>query len=443
MSALSTVFKDGINSRVNNRVYDVVIVGAGPAGSALAISLATAGWHVLLVERERLPRHKVCGEFLSPEAQGTLSALGIDPLIRALAPVNLSGAQVTTASGRTIDLEMQGQAWGISRYALDAALAAAAEESGAEVQCETTVTHCTELKTTHLVRLRRRQKAANAHKEIQKKAQQKVLENATEETEKETEQEGGGSTSVECRAVVLACGRHGMPAIDAQSVPLQSAQAANTTPPNRTAARNSYVGIKCHFADVAMPKQVELYLFAGGYIGINNVEDGNANVCALASYDAFARGGRSPRALIEAAAQWNPAFGERLHQAYALPETECSVAPVNSWRAVSPWDQVPHIGDTAAMIPPLCGDGMAMALRSAELCAALLDGYLRNHYSWHQMGREYSRQWHKEFDQRLRVGRWLEAMLLSAPTADLLLRVGAILPSVANYLVRATRGANS
>src|SRR5579872_5695246 len=57
---------------------DALIVGGGPAGSALAIALARAGRSVVLLERETGPHHKVCGEFLSGEAVLHLSALEID-----------------------------------------------------------------------------------------------------------------------------------------------------------------------------------------------------------------------------------------------------------------------------------------------------------------------------------------------------------------------------
>ena len=52
--------------------YDLIIIGAGPAGTAAAISAARRGASVLLLERGRFPRHKVCGEFVSAESLGLL-----------------------------------------------------------------------------------------------------------------------------------------------------------------------------------------------------------------------------------------------------------------------------------------------------------------------------------------------------------------------------------
>ncbi len=385
--------------------YDVMIVGAGPAGSSMAAWLAGQGWRVLLVERDHLPRHKVCGEFLSPEALNTLRAQGLHETVAALDPVPLQGATLTAQSGRTLHVKIPGQAWGISRYALDAALATRAQQQGAALWTGTTVTSWQHVDGGMVVQVRRRGDAAL--------------------------QEHDQPCSVQTRALVMACGRHGSATLLMQHRPRRK----------DNPARHASVGIKCHFANVVMPAQTELYLFAGGYIGINPVEKGYANVCALASYDTFARAGRSPQALIEAAARWNPAFTARLADAHAMPQTQCSVAPVDSRRGASVWAGLPLLGDTAAMIPPLCGDGMAMALRSAHLCAPLLDAYLRAACSWSGLGESYRRLWHREFDRRLRIGRLLETLLLSPRTTDLLFSVGARIPALADYFVRATRGA--
>src|SRR5438128_8398572 len=60
---------------VITRMYDLIIIGAGPAGSSAAITAARSGARVLLLERGRFPRHKVCGEFVSAESLDLLSSL--------------------------------------------------------------------------------------------------------------------------------------------------------------------------------------------------------------------------------------------------------------------------------------------------------------------------------------------------------------------------------
>ena len=163
-----------------------------------------------------------------------------------------------------------------------------------------------------------------------------------------------------------------------------------------------------------MPNRVEVYLFAGGYVGINPVEAGAANVCLLASYDAFAKAERNPAAMFAAIARQNDAFGERLAGARLLEETLCTVGAVDTGRPSRPWNGVACLGDTATMIPPLCGDGMAMALQSAALCIPYADAYLRNEIDLSAWQSGYAQAWHAAFDGRLRTGRALQAMLNSA-----------------------------
>ncbi len=58
------------------RPYDVGVIGAGPAGSAAATGLASASWHVLLIDKAVFPRDKVCGDLLSPRSLAVLDTLG-------------------------------------------------------------------------------------------------------------------------------------------------------------------------------------------------------------------------------------------------------------------------------------------------------------------------------------------------------------------------------
>jgi flavin-dependent dehydrogenase len=384
--------------------YDAVVIGAGPAGSAAAAALAAQGWRVLLVERERYPRHKVCGEFLSPEAQSTLRGLGLYSATAALTPVRLDAVQIISSHGVRLRRPLPGEAWGVSRYQLDAALADAAAAQGADVWMGTTAVSRVQQGEHVEVRLRRQ------------------------------DQDGPqGRTDVQARTVIMAYGRRSLPGLSSQSA------GDNGRLPLR------YVGVKRHYTVAGegggMPPQVELYLFPGGYAGLNPVEGGRINLCLLASYNAFAAAGRSLDGMINRAAAGNRALAQRLAQAQPVAGSECAVAPVDTGRPAVSWDGAANLGDAAVMLPPLCGDGMAMALRSAELCAPLADAYLRGTLSLPGWADAYQRLWTAEFGPRVAVGRWLQSRLAGRGLlADLLLATGVLMPPLADYLIHATRG---
>ncbi len=370
---------------------DVVVIGAGLAGSSVAHQLARQGWDVLLLERDHFPRHKVCGEFLSPESQKSLQVMALYDTVVALDPSLVNYAKIVSRRGVSITMPLPGCAWGISRYALDRALATAAQQQGVQFKSGTTVRGYTQADGEYTVQLRAE----------------------------------SGESSVRARAVIAACGRHTQAGL----------------PPNTriTSDQQRYVGVKCHFDQVNMPAQVELFMFPGGYAGINSVEGGRVNVCLLTSYAAFAQAGKRADSLIAAAAQWNPTLGERLAGGRCLPETAAVVAPVDTYRPAVPWTDIACLGDTAVMIPPLCGDGMAMALRSAELCAPLAHEFLSGSHSLSAWADKYSAVWHAEFQQRLRLGRLLQKLLSAPLVSDFAVGVGRIVPSLATYLVNATR----
>lgn len=379
-------------------VRDVVVVGAGPAGSAAATALAQRGWDVLLLERDHFPRHKVCGEFLSPEAQETLRMLRLHSAVAALTPVALTHATVTTQRGQTTRMSLPGPAWGVSRFAMDEALATAACEHGVDLWSGILVKEFTTVDNEYVIHLQTR--------------------STTEQTPRYSQ--------VKSRALIIACGRHSA-----------SALPPHPTPHNRPLA----VGIKCHYVDVVMPAQVELFFFPGGYAGINPIEDGRVNLCLLLSYDAFRRTGQSVAGTLAAIMAWNPALGQRLAGGRALAESICTVAPVDTGRPAAPWSDVACLGDAAVMLPPLCGDGMAMALRSAELCAPLAEAFLRQELTLEGWAAHYQQAWQAEFTQRVRTGRFLQQMLAVPLLADLMIGLGRLAPPLATYFVKATRGA--
>lgn len=205
---------------------------------------------------------------------------------------------------------------------------------------------------------------------------------------------------VRARLVILAAGRHS-----------RLTQTAIDGPSTGTADTGSqhYVGIKCHYEQVELPKQVALYLIDGGYGGINPIENGRANFCMLVTYEAFQQQGKSPVGMLDAVCEQHPPLEDSLRPGRLIPETLKTVAAVNTSQPSAPWRGAPCVGDAAAMITPLCGDGMAMALRSAEFCAPLADSFLRQGISEAELATAYSQRWHSEFDRRLRIGRLLQS----------------------------------
>src|SRR3982750_2887080 len=84
--AYSAIFSSRLRCRVMNS-YDIIVIGAGPAGSTAALLLARAGWSVAVVEKSEFPRRKVCGEFISAPALSLLARSGvIDEILARAGP---------------------------------------------------------------------------------------------------------------------------------------------------------------------------------------------------------------------------------------------------------------------------------------------------------------------------------------------------------------------
>src|SRR5687767_15794001 len=116
----------------------IVIVGAGPAGSSLAIRLAGAGFETTLIERERFPRHKLCGEFISPECLSHFEELGVLEGMLAAGGERIYETHFYDRRGRGFAVpsgafEGVGYALSLSRSEMDVRLLTRARESGVNV----------------------------------------------------------------------------------------------------------------------------------------------------------------------------------------------------------------------------------------------------------------------------------------------------------------------
>jgi hypothetical protein len=115
----------------------ISIVGGGPAGASAAIAARLGGSAVEIVEKSKFPRHKVCGEFFSPEIAKDLGGLGLWDSFTALAPARIRRMQLHFAR-RSKTCLLPEPAWGLSRYGFDAMLLERAVALGAELVREST-----------------------------------------------------------------------------------------------------------------------------------------------------------------------------------------------------------------------------------------------------------------------------------------------------------------
>jgi flavin-dependent dehydrogenase len=299
----------------------IIVAGGGLAGAAAATSLAQAGRDVTLIERETAPHDKICGDFLSTEAQSYLLNLGLNP-------ASLGGHVIThvrLARGRkSITRKLPFQGLGLSRKILDEALLNHAATSGAT------------LRRGHLIR-----------------------QLSTESGIKLSVSELGDLTP---QTLFLATGKHD----------LRGAK--------RDFAPPDLVGFKMYFAlspeqTNALARHVELIIFAGGYAGLQLVEDNRANLCLLVSPARLKRAGGTWNALLDDLRKSAPHLATRLHGAAPLLAAPLTIARVpygyiHTAQSTNP--NLFRLGDQAAVIHSFTGDGMAMALHSAARAANFL-----------------------------------------------------------------------
>jgi flavin-dependent dehydrogenase len=367
---------------------DLLVVGGGPAGASLAAMAADAGARVVLLERDSFPRDKVCGEFLSAEGCQVLRELGLlEPLV-ASGATTMESARLTHPRGGAIDAplpELPGAgraALGVSRELLDTALLDHARARGVSVRERVEVT-APVLEGGRVVAVRAREVGAT----------------------------GSGET-IPARIVVAADGRRSF---------LVRALDPRAGDPRRT-TRFSWFGLKVHLAGGSPPHgRVELHLFDGGYAGVAPIEGGRINLCLLVRVGALRACGGSPDRLLRERILENPA-ARRVLQGATLAGEWKSVGPLRFGVRRRVLGGAFLVGDAAGTVDPFAGEGMANALRGAQLALPVaLDAAARGGFD-SRLARRYRRDWTRAFLPATRRTRGLGTLFAHPALAGLALR---------------------
>lgn len=363
--------------------FDAAIVGAGPAGSAAAILLARAGWNVALVERQRFPRRKVCGECIAATNLPLLDALGIGDAVRDLAGAELKRVALLHG-GRTVTAPLppadEGEPFGraLGREHLDTLLLERARAAGSTVFQPAALHRFEGAPGRFAFHLRRRPGG------------------------------GDGTDSLGLEAAV-AIAAHG------SWEPLPSereSRRAERRPSDLFAFKANFRGVRLD-ADL-----LPVLSFPGGYGGMVVGDGGLATLACCVRADrleperARAREGRAGDA-VEAmlrrecggvAAALRPAVREG---------PWLSTGPIRPGIRLGAGDVVFRIGNAAGEAHPIVGEGISMALQSAFLLAsvvgprraALVDVGLTDsgRSAQGQAMAEYEALWRSSFAHRLHV----------------------------------------
>lgn len=290
------------------------------AGAASASLLAAAGRRVVLVERDAGARDKICGEFLSHEAQRYLRALGLD--LGRLDGHPIGRVRLVGRRGGVAEAMLPFAGLGLSRRRLDAALLDHAAACGAELWLG-----------------------------------QKVRRITADEIELD------GGHRLQAAAVLLATGKHDLRDL--------------RRPQRRLGA--ALVGFKTYFTLAQGPAQaientVEIIMLRDGYAGLQRIEDGRANLCMLVSQDRVGRLGGVWAAILAELLAETPHLRARLAGADELLARPLTIARVPYGFLYCPHAGDPpgpfRLGDQMAVIPSFSGDGMSIALHSAAAAAA-------------------------------------------------------------------------
>lgn len=359
---------------------ECLVIGGGLAGAMAGLRLAARGCAAVLIEKEREPHHKVCGEFLSPEAILYLRQAGVDPLRLGAVPVRRLRL---SARNRTVETALPFTALSLSRRVLDEALLECATEQGCNVR------------------------------------RGLAVENLSREAERWAATLSSGET-ITAPAVFLATGKHDLRGW---------ARAAG--------AQNDLVGFKlhCHLSAAqtrALEETMELFLFRGGYGGLCLIEQEIANLCLVVRKSTLRRlGGWS--ALLDAILTGNRRMRACLDRARPLQQRPLAISsiPYGYLLRHDAHEGLWPIGDQAAVIPSFTGDGMSIALHSGALAAA---SFLAG-----ESPGDYQQTLARQLRSGIGIATWLSRAAVASIAGHIAPLLFASLPGALSRIASATR----
>jgi flavin-dependent dehydrogenase len=365
--------------------WDVLIIGGGLAGLTAAIHLSQKKLKVMLIEKSDYPRHKVCGEYISNEILPYLSWLGID--ISQLNPTRISKFEFSSADGKNAAAKLPLGGFGISRYTLDHFLYQKALADNVSILKET-VTHISFNNDIFTV-----------------------------------------MTSGQTLTAKIVLGAFGKRSNIDQVL-------------NRDffTKKSPWLAVKAHYYGNLENDLVALHNFKGGYCGVSKVENDIINICYLADYATFKQY-KNIEDYQQHVLYKNKHLKSVFENSTLLFDKPLTISQISFDKKQAVENHILMIGDTAGLIHPLCGNGMAMAIHSAKIASELiLDFYADETVSREKLEKNYQKEWKRHFGKRLFIGRILARILTHKNITNMLVSITASFPGLLLAIIKQTHG---
>lgn len=306
--------------------WDAVIAGGSLAGSTLGILLSEKGWRVLILEKNRFPRDKVCGEFLSPGVWPLLEALGLSNALLSLGgsrieQVSVSFPSQSAGSRLSFPSKKFPFAYGISRNILDTFFLSEAKRRG-----------CAVYEDCEVLQIRRQGRFFLI--EVNHKAEHAFLR-------------------MQSRIAVNAAGNFN-----------------RWSAPVRNGKEKKKAGFKAHWNIKRKSPSIDLFFFKRGYLGLSDIENGMTNLCGWVEADAVKDSSGNFDELLDSARGEIPALDSVLKTASRLSPWVTGGPCSRGFRRFS--DSIFAVGDAAFFAEPGLGQGMTLSLVGSFLLASLL-----------------------------------------------------------------------
>jgi len=365
---------------------EITIVGGGLAGLTAAIHLSKIGLKVLLIEKNEYPKHKVCGEYVSNEILPYLNWLSLD--ISELKPTRISKLEFSTIDGQTIHCDLPLGGFGVSRYAFDYFLYKKAIQNGCEIF-------------------------------------QDNVEDIIYQNDIFTVSTSDGKI-INSRIVIGAFGKR-------SNIDLKLKR-------EFALKKSHWLAVKAHYSGNFPDDLVGLHNFEGGYCGVSKVENDATNICYLVTYASFKKHKNIEEFQNQVLAK-NPHLKSVFKNSEMIFDNPLTISQVSFNKKALVENHILMIGDTAGLIHPLCGNGMAMAIHSAKIVCELIEKFYNNEIkSTEQLVKMYESEWKRNFIKRIRIGRVLAFLLQNSNVSIVLMKIILTFPMLLPFIIKQTHG---